>query len=404
MTSPTTATSPGRPEQFGHEFFRPNSYLWWLYLLACVFCCAGQTIELASSTTSTLSTLPIFGLIFAGTTAIFIAAMMPADPYRTRRPWIMLLAFGGGYAISSYLSLLVNSPLPSLLLHIFGEEITLKYSATLSGPTSEEWFKTLVIVMVMMLAKPTMTRLTHGAMVGAFVGLGFQIAENISYSLDSSAKTPREDIVEPLFVNFFRFLGGFSGHNLISTFAGVGVAVLLGCTVSAQWSRQQRILVAFGLYCSAWGIHFVWNIPSPGSLAFPLIFGKAAVGIAVLLLLLRWVWAEERLFLREAATAVSGDQLTGLQAAAIGDRATRKAFFKKTKQAGGRRQVRTARQEMHDYLDRLQAWGRRGTGIDEHPSDASTPAPDCTDEDTLYLEPVPQLRPSRTASSPRKRV
>ncbi|GAB78846.1 Membrane proteinase PrsW, cleaves anti-sigma factor RsiW, M82 family [Austwickia chelonae] len=393
MNSRAARRPPARTEQYGHEFFRPTSYLWWLYLTACAVCGTAVAVDLAPSLAATVSTLPVFVLIFVATTVVFIAVMLVADPYRTRRPWVMLLAFGGGFTISSYLSLITNTPAPTFLLHLFGEEITLKYNAPLTGPTTEEWFKMLVIVLVMMLAKPTMTRLSHGAMVGAFVGLGFQICENIAYSLNSSDSTTREDIIEPLFVNFFRFLGGFSGHNMFSAFSGVGIAILLGCAVSKEWTGMQRIRAAVGFYALAWSIHFTWNLPSPNGLAFPLILVKAAVGIGFALLLLRWVWSEERLFLREAAQAVTGDQLTDLHEAAIGDRKTRKAFFARIKQESGRGGVRTARAEMHRYLDRLQAWGRRGTGVDEHPDDTvAPPVPGRADEDTLYLEPVAHHR------------
>ncbi|GAB78901.1 hypothetical protein AUCHE_17_01130 [Austwickia chelonae NBRC 105200] len=342
----------------------------------CVACGIAQATEMGPALASTGSHLPILTTVIVATTAVLIAVMMRCDPYRTRRTWVMIAAFGGGATISSYLSMQVNDAASAPLLHLFGERVTQDWSPAIMGPTSEEWTKTLVIVTVMLLAKDTTTRLSHGVMVGAFTGLGFQVAENISYTLNTTVTTSRNDLVEPLIVNLMRFLGGFAGHNFMSIFAGVGVAVLLGRTLHPPRTPARRIAIFAGFYTISWTIHFLWNSPLPDGLGFPMLFGKVAAGIAMALLLLRWIWQEERVFLHDAATSLHRARpddtpaddvpsLTEQQRAAIGDRRTRKAYFAQVRSEHGRHGVKTAATEMKDYLDLLQARGRRGTGIDE---------------------------------------
>lgn len=357
-----------------HELLRPTSALWWVYLTMCVLCGVAQTAEMGSAMMAITPHIPVFGAFFVVTSVIFIKVMLLCDPYRTRRVGVMTAAFGGGATISAYLALQANSAAGMPLVHLVGEPVALSWSASFLGPTTEEWTKFLVIVTVMLLAKDTLTRLSHGMMVGAFTGLGFQISENIAYCLNSAVATGRSDIIEPMMVNLLRFSGGFTGHNFMCIFTGVGTAFLLGRTHHCL-TRSRRILIFAGLYTAAWTIHFVWNSPPPSGFGGPTFAGKIATGLALALLMFRWIWRDERLFLRQAATEVKDGNpddapttLSPAEQAAIGDRRTRRAYLKQVKKDSGRRGVKQAKADARAYLDRLQAWGRRGTGIDDFSS------------------------------------
>lgn len=359
---------------YGHEFFRPSSALWWanltlgvLLLFAVISYFARTAMEVK---TSLLAFLPFY--IVTG--LIFVTVMLKCDPYQARRPLVILGAFGAGAALTPYVSVKANNLYPIFLPHLIGEDAALEWLPGIAGPTTEEWTKTIAIVSVMLLAKQTMTRPMHGLMVGGFVGLGFQMVENVVYGVNSAVLSPNSDFDQATVTNFTRFLAGFNSHNMYSAIIGVGVALLLGRVAGQQWNRQRRILGFAGFYALGWGSHFLWNSPpisdSNEAMAFTM-FSKVTLAFVVFAFVLRWVWRQERQYLRESAIAVSGTNgddvslLSDTQRAAIGTRKERRTHLKSVKKADGRAARKAVKGEMRGYLRQLQAWDRRGTGIDE---------------------------------------
>ncbi|GAB78899.1 Membrane proteinase PrsW, cleaves anti-sigma factor RsiW, M82 family [Austwickia chelonae] len=372
------------PATHGHELFRPRSALWWTYLilgvaLATAFISTSSPI-IAEVKTSILTFLPFYAI----TGGIFAKVMLTADPYRARRPWVIFAALGAGASLTLYPAMMANSIYPYILPHVLGEQAALDWMPALAGPTSEEWTKMIAIVLVMLLARQTTTRPMHGLMVGGFVGLGFQLVENVSYGLAGALQSPVDDFTQATTTNVMRFVIGFTSHNVYSAIVGVGVAILLRRTVDTHRTAAQRVLGFVGFYTLGWFAHFLWNSPplgDTGPLVLASLLGKALTILGIFFLVLRWVWRQERRYLEQAALATQSSSpdgpfpLTDLQKAAIGPRKTRRTYLKEVRAAGRRPAVKKARAEMRTYLDHLQAWDRRGTGIDEHPRTPSTPAP-----------------------------
>ncbi|GAB78848.1 Protease prsW family protein [Austwickia chelonae] len=303
----------------------------------------------------------------------------------------MFAAFIGGATTAVYPALKGNDLYGAFLLNFMSEENALGWKAALSGPTTEEWTKMTCTLVIMLIAKDTMTRPMHGLVVGASTGLGFQIMENISYGVQGSINHLQGDLTQPLTTGITRFLTGFSSHNLYSAISGVGVAILLGRTLGGPWSRSRRITGFVGLCVLPWFLHFSWNAIGAFTPPLSLIIAVVStiVSFIVFALVLRWVWRQERLYLTEAATQVTGNKLTELHQAAIGTRKTRKTYLKQLKKTHGKTAAKTAHTDMHTYLEHLQAWARRHTGIDEHTYPTPTPTtPNPLDDDTLYLTPV----------------
>ncbi|GAB78845.1 Membrane proteinase PrsW, cleaves anti-sigma factor RsiW, M82 family [Austwickia chelonae] len=398
MSTPNSDLLGDRPARYGHEFFRPASALWWLYLTGCVVCGVCLVVyfgpSLSEAKFSVLILLPVH--VIASLTLTWI--MLRCDPYRARRPWIMLAAFACGATFTTYSALAANKIFNNFLIHIFDESTIRVWHAAMVGPTTEEWTKMTGTLVIMLVAKDTLTRPIHGLMVGAFVGLGFQICENIAYGVNNAISGLEGDLSQAALVTFSRSLTGLNSHNLYGAITGVGVAVLLGRIVGKPWSRSRRIAGFAGFYALAWSLHFSWNssggAPQAFLLVVPVVTGTVA--FTALAFILRWVWRQERLYLTEAATQVTGNKLTELHQAAIGTRKTRKTYLKQLKKTHGKTAAKTAHTDMHTYLEHLQAWARRHTGIDEHTYPTPTPTtpttPNPLDDDTLYLTAVPQLR------------
>ncbi|WP_240322630.1 PrsW family intramembrane metalloprotease [Austwickia chelonae] len=384
-----------------HEFFRPTSALWWLYLSACLACSSATVIHFGATIAQVKYSLLTLLPFYLASGLFFFWIVLLCDPYRARRPWVMFAAFVGGAGITLYPAMKGNNLYPAFLLHIMSEEKALAWMPAIAGPTTEEWTKMACTLVIMLIAKSTLTRPIHGLLIGACVGLGFQILENIVYGIEGSIGHLQGDLTQSTSIGISRFATGFASHNLFTAISGVGVAVLLGRTVGERWSRSRRIATFLGLYLLSWFLHFFGN--SIGAFTPPLVLvvlgASTITAFMAFALVLRWVWHQERRYLAEAATAVSGTEpgdtsrLTELQSAAIGTHKTRNAFLRKIKKTRGRAEAKAARTDMRSYLEHLQAWGRRGTGIDEAHSSApdavaSTTVPHPLDDDTLYLEPV----------------
>lgn len=373
------ATSAVTPSDLdvGHEFFRPRSAVWWLYCLAVGLGAPGITLAVADSFTMAKTSLWTIAPLFVITLALFAALVLWADPYRARRPWILALSSLFGATVATWLAIHGNAHLVSLTTRLLPEGVGADWAAAVAGPSTEEWGKMLGTCIIMLIAWRTLRRPMHGLLVGAFVGLGFQIFENVSYAANNAPADANSDLTGALSVTVLRSIIGVSSHWLYTAITGVGVAFLLGRTLK-HYSRAQRILRFLGLYALGWGLHFWWNAPA-GSLTVALLPVKVVVAIIAFLLVARIAWRQEREYLAHAETEVAPYPVLAAAAAdpvlhsAAGTRKQRRRGLKRAKKEGGRAGKKEARRLRRRYLDALQALGRRGTGVDEY--DARDPQP-----------------------------
>ncbi|GAB78841.1 Membrane proteinase PrsW, cleaves anti-sigma factor RsiW, M82 family [Austwickia chelonae] len=360
------------PLLYGHEFFRPDSALWWLFVFLTTSCGILLITTIGATFIAVQAAMATMLLFFIPSVALCVWAMMSCDIYQIRRTWVILTSFAGGATIATYLSTMGNSYSGTVAPGLLGEDLARLWSAAIFGPSTEEWSKAVCIALILLIAKGTLTRPAHGLMVGAFVGLGFQVTENVIYSIQSAINSPQGDLNDAATTAALRFLGDFSGHNLFSALAGVGVAYLLGRTGNARVGGYQRLKIFAGFYCLAWTLHFMGNAHYPGPMVLVMVFAKVPISLAVLYFVLQWLWRSERAYLMEAAISVSGaepgddSRLTEVERIAIGAGGERRRYLSRLRKREGKQAARKARRQMNLYLIRLQAWGRYGTGVDEH--------------------------------------
>jgi hypothetical protein len=156
----------------------------------------------------------------------------------------------------------------------------------------EEVLKLLGVVIIALIARRSFTSVIDGFVYGALVGLGFQVVEDVIFSVSAVALGGGGDMVGPVVVTFVLrgFIGGLWSHTLFSGLAGAGFAYAL---VRADKPVPVRAAVALGLFGAAWGGHFLWNSPwlsngfgigALGALAAVLIKGIPALLVAIVLL------------------------------------------------------------------------------------------------------------------------
>lgn len=369
-SAPDRRPLEGDGPAYGHEFFRPASAVWWLFCTAFAVGTTGIALQVAQSFNGAKESLWTIAPLFVVTFVIFVFIVLRADPYRARRRWVLMLATAFGATLPTWLAIHANAHLFALSSKLLPEGKGADWAAAIAGPTSEEWSKMLATATIMLIASRTLRRPMHGLLVGAFVGLGFQIFENVTYAANSAFSDANSDVSGALDVTLLRSAIGVSSHWLYTGITGIGVAYLLGRTVR-HVGMARRVLTFVGLFALAWGLHFLWNSPAPDDFAVLAIPLKIIVCIVSFLLVARHAWKQERLYLAAArdglaaggaADAIGQDEKV---TSAAGTRKERKRGLKAARKAGGRSEKKRVKEARKGYLDELQAWGRRGTGVDE---------------------------------------
>lgn len=153
---------------------------------------------------------------------------------------------GGGGAI------VVNSLLGTdFLLYTGDQNLTQFYSAVFVAPFSEEIFKGLAVVLVMVLARNSLVSPLSGAALGGLVGAGFAYVENILYFVQAHAQGSTV-------LGLTLFARGVMSpfiHPMATSFTGLMIAWAFICRPKL-WGWVWRIFVGL---CAAILVHMLWN-------------------------------------------------------------------------------------------------------------------------------------------------
>ena len=128
---------------------------------------------------------------------------------------------------------------------------------SLFAPLTEEPMKNLGIVVVLLLAATRPRTALDGLVVGSFVGLGFEIVENVVGSLNNALASPPDqwgslatDVIHEV------LRSSWTGHIVISGIAGFGIGYVL---TGGGRSAVRRWAVGGALVLLALGAHLLWN-------------------------------------------------------------------------------------------------------------------------------------------------
>ncbi|GAB1643710.1 PrsW family intramembrane metalloprotease [Krasilnikovia sp. MM14-A1259] len=197
-----------------------------------------------------------------------------------REPAVLrAVAFGWGGLVATTVSIPAGTALENIVAKLASPGFAAGWGAALTGPTVEEIAKTLGIVAIVLIARSQINSVLDGVVYGALVGLGFQIVEDIVFSLGAVALAGRTDDVQPVVTTFLLrgFLSGVWSHTLFGALAGAGIGYLV---VGTDRSRAARLSVALLAVFGAWCSHVLWNAPLFGD-----GLGNGAAGLLAVLLL-----------------------------------------------------------------------------------------------------------------------
>jgi RsiW-degrading membrane proteinase PrsW (M82 family) len=280
--------------------------------------------------------------LFALYAVPFVLVVRGLDFFEREPPLLLLAAFGWGGLVATATALPGDAAGHDLLAKLVSPGFAASWGPAVAGPTVEELAKTLGVVIIVLIAKAQVNSVVDGLVYGAFVGLGFQVVENVVYALNAVALAGRGDRVAPVIGTFLLrgFLGGLWSHTLFSALAGAGVAF---ATLRRDRPGWERAAVAASALLVAWLFHFTWNSPlltdgfgygGLGILAGLLIKGIPAL-LMILLLIRRSGRSEAEFYLAQLA-GVPASIATERELAALRSARARNEALRLARQRHGR--------------------------------------------------------------------
>jgi RsiW-degrading membrane proteinase PrsW (M82 family) len=344
----------GRP----FTFYQPRNAAFWGYLMLVGIGIFVFLSTLASEYDAYGEAIALAVTSFAIYAALFWWFTQYIDHYAKLPAKLMVVAFlWGGFAAIA-MAANANSALLALYGKAFGQAWALNWGAGLAAPFTEETAKGSGLLLLIALAPRQIRTAFDGLILGAFIGLGFQIVEDISYAMTSAGtQFGANQIGASIGTIVLRMVSGVAAHILYSAIFCAGVVYLLGRPAEPRKVGRGLLLVATPML-----LHGIWD--SLGSIAGP--SGLALLGLLIAVVVLAlvigvWVYKltvkPERDFVRDVmAPEAARNVISGLELEAVaGTRKSRKAFRKGGRNRRERKRARYVLNAVYSLADELAA-------------------------------------------------
>lgn len=172
---------------------------------------------------------------------------------------VAALAWGGG--VSIILAGFVNALLMEDVLRYTGSgDVSTNITARLVAPMSEELFKGLGVLIILLIIRSRLTSILSVTVLGGLVGGGFAYIENIQYFLSAhasgSAVLGITMVARGIFSLFI--------HPMATSLTALGLGVVL--VRRLPW--YCAIPIAITGFCGAVALHALWNLGATTGLTF----------------------------------------------------------------------------------------------------------------------------------------
>jgi RsiW-degrading membrane proteinase PrsW (M82 family) len=304
--------------------------------------------------------LTIAAIIFSVYAVVFWWFTTHIDRYSRQPLDLRIAAFvWGGFGATWTIAIHGNTALIHLYAKWFGNDFSVAWGAGLAAPFVEESAKGAGVLLLMFIAPRVIRTAFDGFVIGAFVGLGFEIIEDILYAFNAAADNFGVDPVgQSLHTTLLRLGTGFTSHILYSAVVGAGVVYIVGTVAERRRIGRGLLFIALSI-----GLHLVWDSTSAigqgkGQVILVLLFASVIVALVVVLLVFHVTVETERDAMRrlmtpeEATGVITAEELS----AVAGSRKDRKAYTR----GGGatdRRRRRHRLQAAFDLADEIGAAG-----------------------------------------------
>lgn len=171
---------------------------------------------------------------------------------------LVLMALGWGGFVATMAAALVLSP-PWL-------EVTEKLGLgdmkmSVAAALPEELVKGVGVWMMLWIGRSWWNRPWHGLVAGMLVGLGFEVQENVLYSVSLAILNPESDVLGVMTIFGMRVVMGLGLHVLLTGAVGYGIGKAM--YEGEHYPRGRRWAVMLGWGLSSTVMHFLWNYTVP---------------------------------------------------------------------------------------------------------------------------------------------
>jgi protease PrsW len=342
---------------WGEDFrlFQPHNLAFWVYcvlLVAGAYVLSGQvSIAAAAYSGALTSGIVAFGLLAVA----YLWFIRNEDRYTTVPPKLAAAGFAWGFvAATGAFALLANGAVIDLYAKAFGASFAFDWGAALAAPIDEELAKGAGILLLLTLAPQLIRSPFDGLILGAFVGLGFQISEDISYAWIGAANA-FGDVDAAWATIVVRTLSSIPSHWMFTAIFGAGLIWFIG-----RPDVPARKGVGAGLMLTAVLMHGLWD--ASGAITSSSVFGWIVpLGVAATLIAtFVWIYEStqpiEREWMRELmAPEVAGGVVTPAELEALaGTRSTYRSYIR------AHRRPRTAARVLEAETDLAHQIARDG--------------------------------------------
>ncbi len=282
------------------RFLRPDNVAFWVYLLGV----GGGALTMlryfgpgATFYTPALAGgVVLFGLYLVP----WLLLLRHHNRFTSQPAGLLAAAFvWGGVAATFWIALPANAALLAIWAKIGGTSFASDWGAGLTAPINEEWGKAIGLVLLIGLAPRLVRSAYDGFIIGAFIGLGFQVFEDILYVYNGATQLYGVDqLGSSLRVFVTRGAAGIVSHALFSAIFCAGLMWVLGRTPG-----ERKVLRGVLTMLMAMVFHFAWDdmtaLSGGTAAAAVLPFAIAAVELVALFYVLRHAAGQERRWMRD---------------------------------------------------------------------------------------------------------
>jgi protease PrsW len=266
-----------------------------------------------------------------------------------------LLATGfvwGGVAAAFWIALPANTALLEIWSKVGGTTFATNWAAGLTAPINEEFAKGLGLILLIGFAPRLVRSAYDGFIIGAFIGLGFEVFEDVLYVYNGAAEAYGVGQVGTALQLFLvRGASGIVSHALFSAIFCTGVMWVLG-----RAAGERHVVRGVLTMLLAMTFHFAWDdvtgLGGGTALTGVLPFVLAAIELPMLFFVLRHAATKERAWTRDllAPEAEAGVLDGALLDAVSGVRRNRTAY---RRHLHSRRRARHLIEAAHDLAHAL---------------------------------------------------
>jgi protease PrsW len=348
------------------SFYQPRNFAFWGYLLLVGSGFLAFISTLAREYDAYGEAIGLAVTSFAIYAALFWWFAAHIDHYAKLPAKLMVVAFlWGGFAATGAMAANANDAILSLYGKTFGQVWALNWGAGLAAPFTEEWAKGSGLLLLIAMAPRQIRTAFDGFIMGAFIGLGFQIIEDITYAMTSAGtQFGANQVGASIGTIILRMVSGVAAHILYSAIFCAGMVYLLGRPAEPRKVGRGLLLIAIPML-----LHGTWD--SVGAIAGPsalkligLLIATIVMALIIVVQVYKSTVKPEQAFVRDVmAPEQARNVITAAELDAMaGNRKARKAYRKASRNRQERKRARYVLNSAYALAEELAA--SRGADTD----------------------------------------